>query len=106
MRPIKSFKSLRSTVTAVLTLLILFGCGAMTVLRNAKALLAFEGETVTEKIRLERQAIETAFDTGFYRFDNFISVYAGVQNILGADVFEDAMYTYMIRDNHNGLHFL
>ncbi len=105
MRPIKSFKSLRSTVTAVLTLLILFGCGAMTVLRNAKALLAFEGETVTEKIRLERQAIETAFDTGFYRFDNFISVYAGVQNILGADVFEDAMYTYMIRDNHNGLHF-
>lgn len=105
MKLIKSAKSLRSTVTAVLTLFILFGFGVMTVVSNAKSLIAFEGDTLSDKISLEKQAVETAFDTGFYRFDSFISLYAGVQNLLGADVFEDAMYTYMIRDNHNGLHF-
>lgn len=98
-------KKIATTVTAIGFLVFTFTVGALTVSKNRDTLFDFDGDTLWGKCILAKEQTLTAFNENIVGFDHFLSVYGTVQNLIGATVYEDAGYTYLIKDTRGYLHF-
>ncbi len=100
----KTTRRLSCAVTAVGVLGLSLAVGVLTVTKNHSALTTAHdpetGEAISAKARLT-----AAYDESIVGFDRFISVYGITQRLLGTSVYEDAGYTYLIRDRQDFLHF-
>ncbi len=98
-------KKIAPTVTAIGFLVFTFTVGALTVSKNRDTLLDFDGDTLWSKCILAKKNTIEAFDENIVGFDRFLSVYGTAQNLLGTSVYEDAGYTYLIKDTKDYLHY-
>lgn len=108
--PAQKLHRLSVTVTAAGFLLFAAAIGMLTVTKNHTALFALtqtsEAEQNTEENAVDlRSRLTNAFDENIVGFDRFLSVYGITQRILGTSVYDDAGYTYLIRDNNGFLHY-
>ncbi len=100
---IKLSKITKTLSTAATTVILLAFCvlvGVLTVSKNRDMLFSTEPDAENVKTR-----IITAFDEKIVGFDRFLSIYSTAQHLLGTSVYDDAGYTYLIRDSENNLHF-
>ncbi len=98
-------KALSAAITAGGLLLFLFAVGTLTVTKNHGALFTPEAPADGEAIPAVSDRLTTAYNDDIVGFDRFISVYGITQRLLGTSVYEDAGYTYLIRDRQDFLHF-
>ncbi len=93
-------KTLSTALTAVVILVFIFTVGVLTVSKNRETLFSSSPDADGVKER-----IVVSFDDNLVGFDKFKSVYSTAQRLLGTSVYDDAGYTYLIRDSENNLHF-
>ncbi|MBQ8551398.1 MAG: hypothetical protein IJ428_01135 [Clostridia bacterium] len=96
----KITKTLSTASVTVILLAFIVTVGVLTVSKNRDTLFSPDPSTGDVKTR-----IVTAFDENIVGFDRFLSVYSTAQHLLGTSVYDDAGYTYLIRDSENNLHF-
>ncbi|MCQ2431389.1 MAG: hypothetical protein MJ175_02165 [Clostridia bacterium] len=104
----KKTKAVSALLTAIGALAFSAILCATSVVKNRAELFDFHGDngdTLWGKLILEKEQVNVAFDKKIPGFDQFIGIYGAVQNVLGTSVYEDAGYTYVIRDKKNFLHF-
>ncbi len=100
----KTTKALSAALTCVGVLGFTAAVGILTLTKNHTALrTAADTETGTPISVKDR--LTAAYDDQIVGFDRFISVYGITQKLIGTSVYEDAGYTYLIRDSRNFLHF-
>ena len=100
----KKTKTLSTALTAAGFLVFVSAVGILTVTKNHTALFSDVDAGTGEPISaIDR--VTTAFDENIVGFDRFLSVYGITQRIIGTSVYEDAGYTYLIRDTKDFLHY-
>jgi len=101
----KQTKHISAAITAVGFLVITVTVGVLTVTKNHTALLNPSPDTESGEIPSFKSRATEAFDDDIVGFDAFLSVYGLTQRLLGTSVYEDAGYTYLIRDSGDFLHY-
>ncbi len=100
----KTTRVLSGVVTTVAVLAFSVTVGVLTLQKNGEALF-FATDPETGETASVKQRITDAFDENIVGFDRFLSIYGISQRLLGTSVYEDAGYTYLIRDADDGLHY-
>lgn len=98
-------KTASTAVTAVGILALMATVGVLTVTKNHGMLFSPEPDPETGVTDNLKTRIVSAYDDNIVGFDKFLSVYGVSQKLLGTSVYEDAGYTYLIRDSEDYLHF-
>ena len=101
----KFTKTASSVVTTVGILAFMLLVGVLTVTKNNGMLLNPTPNEETGETDDLKTRIISAYDDNIVGFDRFISVYGISQKLLGTSIYEDAGYTYLIRDSEDFLHF-
>lgn len=102
MKLAKISKNISAALSAVCVLALIFTVGAVTVVNNIEQLLFPDGTDQTPGVK---ERITAAFNDNLAGFDSFLNIYGMAQRAAGATVFEDAGYTYVIKDGSGALHF-
>ena len=101
----KFTKTASSAVTTVGILAFMLLVGVLTVTKNNGMLFNPTPNEETGETDGLKTRIVSAYDDNIVGFDKFISVYGISQKLLGTSVYDDAAYTYLIRDSEDFLHF-
>ncbi len=96
----KLSKTLSTASVTVILLAFIVAVGGLTVSKHFDGLLFSSDGELSGKER-----ISIAFEDEIVGFGYFKSIYSTAQRLLGTSVYDDAGYTYVIRDNENNLHF-
>ncbi|MBP3283926.1 MAG: hypothetical protein J6M02_00305 [Clostridia bacterium] len=97
-------KNFKETTVTILFLLLLFYFSATTIFSNHSEIQSVLSEkllTVQDKIA----AIDNIFNTKLTNFDNLLNLYSLTQKALNTSLYDDIEYGFIIRDNHDSLHF-
>ncbi len=101
----KKTKTWSSAITAAGLLIFLAAVGILTTTKNHTFLFSPEPDAETGLTPTAKERITQSFDDRIVGFDRFLSVYGITQTLLGTSVYDDAGYTYLIRDTTDHLHF-
>ncbi len=96
----KLSKTLSTVSVTVILLAFIAAVGGLTLSKHFGGLLFSSDSELSGKER-----ISIAFEDEIAGFDYFKSIYSTVQRLLGVSVYDDAGYTYVIKDSEDNLHF-
>ena len=101
----KHTKTLSASLTTLGILAFMCAVGVLTVTKNSGSLFTPTPDEETGAIPTVKERIVSAYDDMIVGFDRFISVYGITQRVIGTSVYDDAGYTYLIRDKQDFIHF-